>query len=258
MLPFERRKWLEQQIKLHKVIDIEDVSTKLNVSAMTIRRDLKELEKNGKVIRTHGGAISVDSFSEEIPYSSKITKNITEKKEISLKALQLIKENSTIILDSGTTTLELAKILKDRSDLTIVTNDVKIANELLESSNKIIVTGGELQQGIGALYGTATQEMLSIIHADIFFLGAHAIDLKHGVTAPTFEKSLIKQLMIKASEETWLLADFSKFNKKAFSKVCSLTEIEGIVTDSSIEPSIIKDYESKTKILYGEVESGLR
>lgn len=252
MLPFERRKWLEQQIKLHKKIDIEEVSVKLSVSSMTIRRDLTQLEENGKVIRTHGGAISVDSFSEEIPYSSKITKNIAEKKGISLRALQLIKENSTIILDSGTTTLELAKLLKDRSDLTIVTNDVKIANELLESSNHVIVTGGELQQGVGTLYGTATQNMLSIIHADIFFLGAHAIDLEHGITAPTFEKSLIKQLMIKASEKTWLLADFSKFNKKAFSRVCSLTEIEGIVTDSGIQPSIGNEYGSKTNILYGE------
>ncbi|MBB6454596.1 DeoR/GlpR family transcriptional regulator of sugar metabolism [Salirhabdus euzebyi] len=252
MLPFERRKWLEQQIKIHKKIDIEEVSSQLDVSSMTIRRDLTELEKNGIVIRTHGGAISVDSVSEEIPYSSKMTKNIAEKKAISLQALQLIKENSTIILDSGTTTLELAKLLKNRNDLTIVTNDVKIANELLESSNHVIVTGGELQQGVGALYGTATQNMLSIIHADIFFLGAHAIDLDHGVTAPTFEKSLIKQLMVKASEKTWLLADFSKFNKKAFSKVCSLTEIEGLVTDSNIKPSIVDEYGTKIKIIYGE------
>ncbi|MFD2043557.1 DeoR/GlpR family DNA-binding transcription regulator [Ornithinibacillus salinisoli] len=251
MLPLERKKWLEKQVTRNKKVDIEEISKMLNVSSMTIRRDLTELERKGKVIRTHGGAVSVDSLTEEVPYSSKISKNNAEKKAVARKALSLVKENSTIILDSGTTTLELAKLLKDRSDLTVVTNDITIANELLDSSNKVIVTGGELQQGIGALYGAATQNMLSVIHADIFFLGAHAIDLERGVTAPTFDKSLIKQLMVNASEKTWVLADHSKFNVKAFSSVCDLTEIKGIVTDSNIEPGVVKEYSSKIQMLFG-------
>lgn len=176
-------------------------------------------------------------------------KNSNQKKAVARKALSLIEENFTIILDSGTTTLELAKLLKHRNDLTIVTNDVNIASELLDSSNKVIVTGGELQQGIGALYGTATQQMLEIIHADIFFLGAHAIDVESGVTAPTFEKSLIKQLMVNAAARTWLLADSSKFNKKAFSKVCSLNEIEGIITDQNTDSQIVEVYQEKTQLL---------
>jgi DeoR/GlpR family transcriptional regulator of sugar metabolism len=252
VLPLERRKWLEQELILNKKVDIEDISKKLNVSGMTIRRDLKELENSGKAIRTHGGAISIDSITEEIPYSSKKGKNNPEKKAVAMKALSLIQENSTIILDSGTTTYELAKLLNNRSDLTIVTNDIKIANELLESPNQVIVTGGELQQGVGALYGSATQDMLNVIHADLFFLGAHAIDLERGVTAPTFEKSLIKQLMLKAAERTWLLADTSKFNKKAFSSVCSLTEVEGIITNSVSDTSIVQDFSNKTQILFGE------
>jgi DeoR/GlpR family transcriptional regulator of sugar metabolism len=250
-MPIERRKWIEEQLILNKKLDIEEVSNKLNVSSMTIRRDLTELEKKGKAIRTHGGAISVDSITEETPYSSKVTKNNAEKKMIAKNALTLIQDNSTIILDSGTTTFELAKLLKDRDDLIIVTNDIKIANELLESPNKVIVTGGELQQGVGALYGTSTQNMLSVIHADIFFLGAHAMNLKGGVMAPTFEKALIKQLMIKAAEKTWVLADSSKFNRKAFSTVCDLDEVEGVITDSSTKPSNIIEYTVKTQILFG-------
>ncbi|MBT2217978.1 DeoR/GlpR family DNA-binding transcription regulator [Virgibacillus dakarensis] len=251
MLPIERRKWIEQELIVNKKIDIEEVSKKLNVSAMTIRRDLKELESNGKAIRTHGGAISVDSITEEVPYSSKKVKNNAEKRAVANKALSLIGENSTIILDSGTTTFELAKLLRDRSDLTVVTNDIKIANELLESPNKVIVTGGELQQGVGALYGSGTQKMLSIIHADLFFLGAHAIDLERGVTAPTFEKSLIKQLMLNAAEKTWILADYSKFNRKAFSNVCDLSEVEGIITNANVDSSIVEEYDNRTQILLG-------
>ncbi|WP_370458066.1 DeoR/GlpR family DNA-binding transcription regulator [Thalassobacillus sp. CUG 92003] len=242
---------MERQVLLNKKVDIEEISHQLNVSQMTIRRDLKELESEGKVIRTHGGAISPKSLTEEMSYSSKKSQHNAQKKALAKQAVTLIEEGSTIILDSGTTTLELAKLLKLRSDLTVVTNDIKIANELLDSPLKVIVTGGELQKGVGALYGSATQQMLNVIHADIFFLGAHAIDKDNGVTAPTFEKSLIKQMMIKAAERTWLLADHSKFDNKAFANVCALSQLEGLITDDQIEGEILRDYESKISIWVG-------
>lgn len=249
MLPLERRTWLESEVKANQRIEIEEISKKLKVSAMTIRRDLIELENEGKIIRTHGGAIAPAMLTGEVPYSSKKVINNQQKKQIAMKALTLIGENSIIILDSGTTTMELAKLLKSRSDLTIVTNDIKIANELIDSSPKVIVTGGELQQGIGALYGSTTQNMLNTIHADIFFLGTHAIDLSYGLTAPTFEKALIKQLMKSAAERTWLLADSSKFNKRAFVNVCEITDIEGVLTDEGLDEDVRREYESKMKFL---------
>src|SRR5699024_8606720 len=103
MRPADRRKWIEQQLSVHKKIDIDDMSKQLNVSTMTIRRDLNEMEKDGTVIRTHGGAISVDSITEEVPYSLKKTKNVVQKKAIARCALSLIDEDMTILLDSGTT-----------------------------------------------------------------------------------------------------------------------------------------------------------
>lgn len=252
MRPADRRKWIEQQLSVHKKIDIDDMSKQLNVSTMTIRRDLNEMEKDGTVIRTHGGAISVDSITEEVPYSLKKTKNVVQKKAIARCALSLIDEDMTILLDSGTTTFELAKLLKHRSSLTIVTNDIKIANELLDSSNEVIVTGGQLQKGVGALYGTATQNMLEVIRADLFFLGAHAVDLHSGVMTPSFEKSLIKQLMLHAAEKSWVLADSSKFDQKAFSIVCDFEEVEGVITDQELASSLVNKYRMKTKILFAE------
>lgn len=252
MRPTDRRKWIEKQLSVHKKVDIEEMSKQLNVSTMTIRRDLNEMERDRKVIRTHGGAISVDSITEEVPYSLKKTKNVAEKKAIARKALSLVEKDMTILLDSGTTTFELAKLLKRKSSLTIVTNDIKIANELLDSSNEVIVTGGELQKGVGALYGTATQNMLEVIRADIFFLGAHAIDLHSGVMTPSFEKSLIKQLMIRAAEKTWVLADSSKFDRKAFSIVCDLEGLDGIITDQELASSLVKKYSTKLKLLFAE------
>ncbi|MDW0111148.1 DeoR/GlpR family DNA-binding transcription regulator [Sporosarcina aquimarina] len=243
MMQLERRTWLEMEVRNKKRIDVENVSKKLNVSSMTIRRDLIELENEGKLIRTHGGAVSLDTLTGEVPYSSKKTKNNEKKKAIALKALSLIEKNSTIIMDSGTTTLELAKLLKSREDLTIVTNDIKIGNELIDSSPRVIMTGGELQPGIGALYGAITQSMLASINADIFFLGAHALDLRTGVSAPTFEKALIKQLMKSSAERTWLLADYSKFNARSFVNVCNLSEIQGVITDEDLDSQTKEEYE---------------
>lgn len=251
ILPLERRIKLEKQIIQKEKVDIEEMSKVLNVSPMTIRRDLKELEKEGKVIRTHGGAVLSKSLTIEAPYAFKENENIEQKKAIALKAVSIIKEYSTIILDSGTTTFEVAKLLNTRNDLTILTNDIKIANELMGSSNKIIITGGEMQKGVGALFGVVTQKMIEMIHADIFFMGAHAIDLYNGITSPTFEKSIVKQMMNLAAKETWLLADFSKFNQIAFSKVCSLNDIQGIITDRKLDSSIISEYENKIPILHG-------
>src|SRR5699024_11179795 len=119
--------------------------------------------------------------------------------------------NCTIILDSGTTTLEVAKLLNLRDDLTIVTNDIQIANMLLHSSNRVIVSGGKMQNFVGNLYGTVSQNLFKEINADIFLMGAHALDLVKGITAPSLDISATKQIMKKSSNETWVLADFSKF-----------------------------------------------
>src|SRR5699024_10606011 len=117
---------------------------------------------------------------------------------------------------------------------TIITNDIKIASELLESDLKVIVTGGELQNDIGALFGSWTQHFLKEIHVDIFFLGAHAVDLQAGVTSPTHEKASIKHLMIQAAEHTCTLAYAGKLNQKSFAKVCRLEEFTGFITDNDI------------------------
>lgn len=251
MLPLERRRWIENKVQKDGKVDIDALSDTLQVSSMTIRRDLLELEKEGKAIRTHGGAISPSFLIQDIPYSSKEVKNTIQKKLIAQKAVSIIPEQAIIILDSGTTTLEVAKLLVDREDITVITNDIKIAVELLESKLNVIVTGGELQRNIGGLYGPITQEVLRNIHVDIFFLGAHAVHSEEGVSSPTLEKSLIKKMMMEAAKSTWLLADSDKFGKKAFSSVCRISNLDGIITDSGLEMTEQKKFRKKTTLLIG-------
>ncbi|WP_026907841.1 DeoR/GlpR family DNA-binding transcription regulator [Paucisalibacillus globulus] len=238
MQPSERRKWLLKKIQVNGKVEIDQLSEELDVSAMTIRRDLDQLEEEGKVIRVHGGAVGANSLTKETPFLTKEGRNIEQKRMIAQKALSLIQDGQTILLDSGTTTIELARLLKTKNHLTVITNDIKIAAELVDSKLKVIVTGGELQNDVGALFGPQAHHFLNQIHVDLFFLGAHAIDLEAGITSPTFEKSLIKQLMIKAAARTWLLADSSKLNQKAFSKVCDLNELKGFITDDGMSEQI--------------------
>lgn len=234
MQPAERRALVIQKIQVEGKVEIDQLSAELDVSPMTIRRDLDQLEEEGKVIRVHGGAVGTKPLITETPFLTKESRNTEQKRFIAQKALSFIKEGQTILLDSGTTTLELARLLKAHKNLTIITNDIKIAAELVDSKLKVIVTGGELQNDVGALFGPQTHHFLKNIHVDIFFLGAHAIHHETGITSPTFEKSLVKQLMMGAAERTLLLADSSKIGERAFSKVCDLKDITGFITDDNI------------------------
>ncbi|MBU8788712.1 DeoR/GlpR family DNA-binding transcription regulator [Bacillus glycinifermentans] len=234
MQPNERRNVILEQLNKHQKIDIEALAAELNVSAMTIRRDLAYLEEQEQIIRTHGGAVLNKPLVAESSFLTKEGKHAAEKKLIAQKAAELVKENYTILLDSGTTTLEIAKLLKHKSKLTVVTNDIKIAAELMDSEVKLILTGGEVQNNIGALFGPLTEQTLRNLHVDLCFLGAHAVDLQAGVTVPTFEKASIKKLMIESARSTWLVADASKLDQKALVKVCGLKELSGIISDSGI------------------------
>lgn len=234
--PAERRNWIENVVENKGKVDIEELATVFGVSTMTIRRDLAILEDQNKVIRTHGGAVAQQTLIAETPYARKETVLSLEKRAIAKKAATFVPKGATIMVDSGTTTMEMIRLLKHRDDLTVVTNDIKIAAELVDAAPQCIVTGGVLQPQVGALYGPQAEELLRQIHVDIFFLGAHAVD-HSGVTAPTFEKAIIKKLMINAAHTTWLICDSSKFHHKSFAAVCNLSELEGIITDNS-NPSL--------------------
>lgn len=248
MLPQERRKLILEKLVENERINIEQLGEQLNVSTMTIRRDLAYLEEEEKIIRTHGGAVLKKRLVAETSFQSKKAQNSDQKKKIAQTALNYIQDQSTILLDAGTTTLEIAKLLKHETNLTVITNDIKIASELLDSKLKVIVLGGELQNTTGTLFGPLTEQVLENLYVDIFFLGAHAIDLKAGVTAPTHEKAAIKQLMVKAAESTWIVADSSKFNQKSFTKVCDLSSVEGIITDDRITDEYMRELQDYLKV----------
>lgn len=248
MLPLERKLEIIKILERDGKVQIDQLVQELQVSSMTIRRDLGQLEDESKLIRTHGGAVAVNVLISETPYQSKTVTRTEQKKLIAKYAATIIPEGCSLLLDSGTTTFEIAKIIKNRADLTIITNDLKVASELVDSPSSVICTGGNVQSGIGAMSGPHTQSLLRQIKVDLLFLGTHAIDLDNGMSAPTMEKALIKKLMVASAKSIWLVADSSKFNKNAFSQICSLDEINGIITDSQISKEDLKRFGEQTII----------
>lgn len=250
MTPTLRKKRILEELLISGKVEILDLVDLLEVSAMTVRRDLDELEKQKKLIRTHGGATIAQAIIAERSYSEKISESHLQKVEIADIAVTLVKDGMKILLDSGTTTLEIARRLKTRENLTIITNDIKIAAELIDSRLEVILIGGKVQNNVGAVFGTYAEKMLKDIHVDILFLGAHAVHSKLGIMSATFEKAAIKKEMIEASESVYLTVDAQKFEKKAFAKIADVDSITGIITDQTM-PNDLKE-------IYGEMSTFIK
>ncbi len=249
--PAIRKKRIMEELALSGKVEILDLVRLLDVSAMTIRRDLDELEKQKKLIRTHGGAALPQAIIGEQTYEEKLSAAHAQKQEIARIAATLVNDGMRVLLDSGTTTLEIAKLLKTKNNLTIVTNDIKIAAELVDSRAEVILLGGKLQNGVGAVLGSYAEEMLQHIHVDILFLGAHAVHDKLGITSATLEKAIVKRKMIDASEIVYLTADSQKFDKKAFAKIADIDSITGIITDQLISKDVEAVYSERSPFIKG-------
>lgn len=232
MKQINRHMHILEKLDQQKKVEVEMLANELNVSEMTVRRDLEKLETNGELVRTFGGAIPVQTISNEISYKDKKVKNVLQKRMIAEKAVEKIENNHIIFLDSGTTTLEISKkILSLDFNLTVITNDISIANVLMDSNIDVIVLGGHLQNNTGSILGTLTFDLIKKLNADLFFLGAHAVDEEYGITAPSIEKAQVKIAMMQSSREVILVTDKSKYGNKALFKVCELDEINEIITD---------------------------
>ncbi|WP_416349919.1 DeoR/GlpR family DNA-binding transcription regulator [Mammaliicoccus lentus] len=232
MKQINRHMHILEKLDQQKKVEVEMLANELNVSEMTVRRDLEKLETNGELVRTFGGAIPVQTISNEISYKDKKVKNVLQKRMIAEKAVEKIENNHIIFLDSGTTTLEISKkILSLDLNLTVITNDISIANVLMDSNIDVIVLGGHLQNNTGSILGTLTFDLIKKLNADLFFLGAHAVDEEYGITAPSIEKAQVKIAMMQSSKEVILVTDKSKYGNKALFKVCELDEINEIITD---------------------------
>lgn len=227
MLAAERQAKIVELTMRRGSVQVEELANELNVSAMTIRRDLVKLEEEKKLERCHGGAVA----RQEEPYAKKQISHRSEKEKLARRCLQFIKEGDTIFLDAGTTTYEIAQLIKDRRALSVVTNDLEIAQLLKDSEVELFVCGGKVQKSTGSMFERYATQMLEDFRFDVGFFGAACINEAYEVMTPTREKMWLKRHTPMHCEQSYLVVDASKFGKQAMTKINHLGNYDGIITD---------------------------
>lgn len=230
----ERKIQITEYLNKNKKATVNELSDYFKVSIATMRNDLKELDTKGSLTRTHGGAILKSKSSQEIALSFR-TDNLIEKQNMAKKALDFIDDGDTLILDSGTTIHEIAKLLYSKKNLTIITNDITCASILEPNNFNIVVLGGLLSNGFHWTSGTYTQKTLSELSADKVFLSAGGVSMEKGISVGTLSLADIKETMIKCAAQKILLCDSSKFEKYRLAKFADFNDIDFFITDTMSE-----------------------
>ena len=229
-------------------LTVGDLAERFGVSSVTVRTDLDALANSGALVRSHGGAVRRLDPVQDYPISFKDTIHHAEKVRIGRAAAQLIRPGQTAILDSGTTSLQVARHLKQQGlkGVTVVTNALNIASELAEVSDlSLIMIGGVLRQLSNSFVGPQAERMLSQLHADHCFLGVDGLDPEFGPTTPDLLEAQLNSLMIRVSTEVTIVADSSKIGKRSLSAIGSIALIHRLITDDRIPPEMVETFRGK-------------
>lgn len=233
MLKDERQAYIIKQINIHNKVLSSDLSTHLDVSEDTIRRDLNEMAESGKVLKVYGGAIS-KSFHYPLQHNDVYARDA--KKEIARKALKLIENGMVILTGGGTTMIEMARMVPEGLNCTIFTVSPLLALELTEHSNlDVHLIGGQLSKNSQICIGAQVINQLSDIKADLCFMGTNGISLQDGITDSDWEVIQIKKAMIGSAQKTAVMSIGEKINSIHKMKVCGLNAINYVITD--LDPS---------------------
>lgn len=246
MYEVERKRRILELLKEHQRVDVQGLNQILQVSDSTIRRDLKELEDQNLLKRTHGGAVPLQNVNFEPTFMEKEINNSERKRLIAKMAVEQIQENDVILLDSGTTMLYLAMELKRFWKLTVVTNGIPVARELETADGiDLILIGGSLRKGILSLVGPFAEQILNQLHVDKAFIGTNAIHPEEGLSTPNVDEASIKRKMIACANKTILMADSSKIGDVHLVKFASLRDINLFITDDQASEERLKEIEDK-------------
>ncbi len=221
-------------------VRVPELAREMGVTVLTVRRDLERLERMGRVIRTHGGAVPRDRLAYEESFKEKMSRNQGLKDAIGRAAAALVEPGCAVFLDTGTTTLAIARALRTVKPLTIVTVNLRIALDFVgEEGIRVIMPGGEVGYKGPDLMGDMAVRNLSELMVDVAFLGCDAIDAEHGFWTTNYDSVSICRLMAKQARMTYYVADSSKFGKKAMWLITCLTPPKGgVITNDGIAPEM--------------------
>lgn len=239
MLVEERLREILRRVRDSGGVRVSVLASELHVTPETIRRDLERLDNDGKLIRTHGGAVPVASDRRELPFDVRESANSTQKRSIALAALRHIVEGDVIALDASSTARELARVMPDMA-LTVVTHSLAVATELVDRAHiRVISTGGVLDAPSLSFVGALAEHTLSRFHVTKLFFSCQGLDIERGLSLTADEQAGMKRRMIDLAEATYLLADSTKFGVKAVEFFASCSELDVIITDKPVAATML-------------------
>ncbi len=235
MLTIERRNKILEILKTDGRVVVGDLSVMFGVTEETIRRDLEKLEKEGFAKKTYGGAIIADSATVDLPFLIRKQSNIESKEHIAAIVCALIEDGDHLMLDASSTAVYIAKQLKSKKNLTVITNSIEIMLELSDISGwKVLSTGGTLREGSLSLVGYQAEKMISTFHVDKSIVSCNGIDSIKGITDANEMDAHMKRLMLESGNMKILAVDQTKFDRISFAKIEDISCVDMIVTDKKL------------------------
>lgn len=235
MFAIERRRKIISLLEEKNSVTVLELSKIFNITEETVRRDLEKLEKEGLLKRTYGGAVAIENTNMELPLKIREVTNIDNKHNIGLKVSDYIEDGDTIALDSSTTALQVAKQIKSKKRMTVITNAISVVYELSDAKDTTVIsTGGTLRPSTMGFVGHLAEESIKKYNVDKAVISCKGIDMERGVTESNEAEAEVKKAMIDAADKVFLLADSTKFNKISFVKMLKFEVIDAIFTDKKL------------------------
>jgi DeoR family transcriptional regulator of aga operon len=242
----ERHERIINKLKETGKVTVQELSTELSVSEVTIRKDLRALEDKNLLFRTHGGATRSNPYTSDRHVEVKVKIKAEEKEAIAKEAVKLIGDNDSIILASGTTILALAQVITPNKRLNIITSAINVSLELSgRDFVEVSQLGGQLRASSNSVVGPYAEQFLKDITCGVLFLGVDGIDLDYGFTTTNLMEASLNQKFIDVAQYTVILADSSKFGKRGFSRICTFDDVQHIITDEGVSDDTVKQLEEK-------------
>lgn len=244
MLPAERKREIVDTVTESNGCSVADLAEMLDVSKATIRRDLSDLEDEGLVERSHGGALPVRTVASEQSYRQRGVQNLGPKRAIASRASREFHDDQVVFFDSGTTTMEVARQAPTDVQFIAATNSPMLALELAENGRDVKLTGGTLRPQTRALVGPTGESFLQRTNFDQVFLGTNAVDPDVGLTTPNEDEARMKQLMCEKAQRVVLVADETKFGRKSFVQFADVETIDLVITDADLDGEMREAFEA--------------
>ena len=242
----ERHDFIMDLLQQQGSVSVAALAERLKVSEVTIRKDLTLLKEKKMLYRAHGSAILINPYINDRPVNEKEKHNAAEKRAIGIRAASLVTPDDSILIASGTTMLFLAREIKAQGRLTVITSAVNIVPILVRDHNvDVVQLGGMVRNTSVSAVGVYAERMLQDFSCSKLYLGVDGIDLEYGLSTTNLMEAGLNRAMIRTAQKTIVLADSSKFGRRGFSKICDLSDVDQIITDSNVSPHTLAQLRSQ-------------